>query len=146
MVERWPHWSTLGDIRHILMPSGFRHGDGWFAIRSRLCEDLEPLVKEFERAIDCKFEILQVKGNFGGLRIHVNHANDAIRQRIEAAEQEPFRTCEVCRQRGIGGKAAGLRLCATSTPAHTGQEIMDCATHDQRLHFCIARATWVAAA
>ena len=115
-------------------------------IRSRLCEDLEPLVKEFERAIDCKFEILQVKGNFGGLRIHVSHANDAIRQRIEAAEQEPFRTCEVCRQRGIGGKAAGLRLCATSTPAHTEQEIMDYATHDQRLHFCIARSTWVAAA
>ena len=74
MVERWPRWSTLGDVRHILMPSGFRHGDGWCDIRSRLCEDLEPLVKEFERATDCKFEILQVKGNFGGLRIPVNHA------------------------------------------------------------------------
>lgn len=53
----------------------------------RLCEDLEPLVKEFERAIDCKFEILQVKEKFGGLRVHVNYVDDAIRQRIEAASR-----------------------------------------------------------
>ena len=41
-----------------------------------------------------------MKEKFGGLRIHVNYANDAIRQRIEAAEEESFHTCEVCRQSG----------------------------------------------
>jgi hypothetical protein len=34
------------------------------------------------------------------LRIHVNYANDAIRQRIETAIQECFHTREVCRQPG----------------------------------------------
>jgi hypothetical protein len=81
------------------MPRGFEHGDGWFDILWRLCEDLEPLVAEFEAAGGPKFEILQVKEKFGGLRIHVNcRRNEAIRQRIDTAIQESLRTCEVCGQ------------------------------------------------
>ena len=45
-------------------------------------------------------EVLQGKEKFGGLRIHVTYANDAIRQRVEAAKQESFGTCEVCGQTG----------------------------------------------
>jgi hypothetical protein len=48
----------------------------------------------------CQFEVLQVKEKFGGRRIHVNYANDAIRQHIEAAKEESFDTCEVCGQTG----------------------------------------------
>ena len=62
--------------------------------------DLEPLVAKFEQESGSQFEVLQVKEKFGGLRIHVNHANDAIHQRIEAAIQESFHTCEVCGQPG----------------------------------------------
>jgi hypothetical protein len=61
---------------------------------------LEPLVAEFEQAAGCQFEVPQVKEKFGGLRIHVTYANDAIRQRIEAAKEESFGTCEVCLQTG----------------------------------------------
>jgi len=101
LIERWPTWfDTGGDIRHTLMPRGFTHDDGWFDILWRLCEDLEPSVTEMERAGGHQFEVLQVKEKFGGLRIHVNHANDAIRQRIEAAIQESFHSCEVCGQPG----------------------------------------------
>jgi hypothetical protein len=50
-----------------------------------------------------------VKVKFGGLRIYVNHANDAIRQRFEAAELESIRTCEVCGQPGKR-KRAGTTL------------------------------------
>jgi hypothetical protein len=101
LVERWPTWfNTGGDIRHTAMPWGFTHDDGWFDIRWRLCENLEPLVAEFERAGGQKFEVLQVKEKFGGLRFYVNHKSDAIRQRIEAAIQESFHTCEVCGQPG----------------------------------------------
>ena len=82
------------------MPRGFTHDDGWFDILWRLCEDLEPLAAQFERAGEPKFEVLQVKEKFGGLRIHVNYANDAIRQRILTAIQESFHTCEVCGQSG----------------------------------------------
>jgi hypothetical protein len=99
LVERWPRWFNIGgDIRHKAMPRGFTHDDGWFHILWRLCEDLEPLVAKLEQASGTQFEVLQVKEKFGGLRIHVNHANDAIRQRIEIAIQEFLHTCEVCGQ------------------------------------------------
>jgi hypothetical protein len=39
-------------------------------------------------------------GSGSGLRIHVNHADDAIRQRILTAELESIHTCEVCGQPG----------------------------------------------
>ena len=101
LVERWPTWfNTGGDIRCTAMPRGFTHDDGWFDIVWRLCEDLEPLVAEFEEAGGPKFEVLQVKEKFGGLRFYVNHKSDAIRQRIDAAIQESFHTCEVCGQSG----------------------------------------------
>jgi hypothetical protein len=101
LVEHWPTWlKTEGDIRCTAMPRGFQHDDGWFDILWRLCADLEPLVTEMERAGGRQFEVLQVKEKFGGLRFYVNCRNDAIRQRIEAAIQESFHTCEVCGQPG----------------------------------------------
>jgi hypothetical protein len=101
LVEHWPTWfKTEGDIRYTAMPRGFVHDDGWFDILWRLCADLEPLVTEMERAGGRQFEVLQVKEKFGGLRFYVNCRNDAIRQRIEAAIQESFHTCEVCGQPG----------------------------------------------
>jgi hypothetical protein len=64
LVERWPTWfNTGGDIRCTAMPRGFEHDDGWFDILWRLCEDLEPMVAEFEVAGGPKFEVLQVKKN-----------------------------------------------------------------------------------
>ena len=102
LVERWPTWfKTEGDIRDTAMPRGFEHGDGWFDILWRLCVDLEPLVTEMERASGRKFEVLQVKEKFGGLRFYVNcRRNEAIRQRIGIAADESFHTCEVCGQPG----------------------------------------------
>jgi hypothetical protein len=101
-VERWPTWfNTGGDIKDTAMPRGFEHDDGWFDIVWRLCEDLEPLVVEFEKAGGPKFEVLQVKEKFGGLRFYVNcRRHEAISQRIGIAAQESFHTCEVCGQPG----------------------------------------------
>jgi hypothetical protein len=113
-----PLWfNTKGDFRYTGMTLGFTHDDGWFEIIWRLCADLEPLLAELEQETGLKFEILQVKEKFGGLRVHTNQANDAIRQRIEAAIQESFHTCEVCGQPGKL-RENGLiiiRPCATST-------------------------------
>ena len=101
LVERWPTWfNTKGDFRHTGMTLGFRHDDGWFDIIWRLCENLEPLVAVFEQATGCKFEVLQVKEKFGGLRFYANHVNDAIRERIYTAQGESLRTCEICGQPG----------------------------------------------
>jgi hypothetical protein len=102
LLEQWPSWfNTKGDFRYTGMTLGFTHDDGWFEIIWRLCADLEPLVAELEQATGLKFEILQVKEKFGGLRVHTNQANDAIRQRLGAAAEESFRTCEVCGQPGL---------------------------------------------
>jgi hypothetical protein len=101
LVERWPTWfNTGGDIRHTSMPWGFTHDDGWFDILWRLCEDLEPLVTEMERAGGRQLEVPQVKEKFGGLRFYANCRNGPIRQRIETALQESFHTYEICGQPG----------------------------------------------
>jgi len=94
-LERWPAWfNTKGDIGKTLMSSGFCHGDGWFDILWRLFEDLEPVVAGKH------FQVLQLKEKCGGLRVYVSSTTDEIQRRIESAEQESFRTCEVCGQPG----------------------------------------------
>ena len=82
------------------MPRGFASNDGWFGLVWRLCEDLEPLVAEFEQASGTQFEILQVKEKFGELRIYVNDANEPIRARLLAAQLESIRISEICGQPG----------------------------------------------
>jgi hypothetical protein len=101
MRERWPGWfNPEADVRQTLMSWGFCHDDGWFSILWRHFENLEPLVAAFEQESGFQFEVLQVKEKFGSLRIHVNHANDAIRQRLGAAQLESLHTCEICGQPG----------------------------------------------
>jgi hypothetical protein len=82
------------------MANGFAHGEGWFDIVWRLCEDLEPLVAEAQKATGRPFEVWQVKQKLGGLRFYVSHRTDAILQRIEIAESESLRICEVCGKPG----------------------------------------------
>jgi hypothetical protein len=101
LVERWPTWFNVnGDIRQTLMPRGFTVRDGWFDIIWRLCEDLEPLVVEVELKTGRRFEVLQVKEKFGGLRFYTNLHTDTISERIQAAGLESIHTCEVCGQPG----------------------------------------------
>ena len=126
LVERWPTWfNTRGDIRHTAMPRGFTNDDGWFDILWRLCEDLEPLVAELEAAGGPKFEVLQVKEKFGGLRFYVNcRRNEAIRRRIGIAIQESFHTCEVCGQPGTLREARWIKTLCDEHDAN-GQEVDD---------------------
>jgi hypothetical protein len=101
LVERWHSWfNVTGDQRENRMADGFAHGDGWFNIDWKLCEDLEPLIEEAEKVTGHPFEVLQVKQKLGGLRVYVNHSTKVIRNRIEAAQLESLRTCEVCGQPG----------------------------------------------
>jgi hypothetical protein len=101
LVERWPRWfNVTGDIRQTRMVDGFAHGDGWFYLLWRLCEDLEPLVAELEKQTGQQFEVLQVKEKFGGLRFYVNQHTYAIGERIQKAVQDSFQTCELCGRPG----------------------------------------------
>jgi len=94
-------FNTEGDVRHTLMSFGFCHDDGWFDILWRLCQDLALLAAKLEETTGHEFEVLQVKQKMGGLRIRVNHEDDAIQRRLESAKQESFCACEVC---GMPGK------------------------------------------
>jgi hypothetical protein len=124
LVERWPTWfNTGGDVRHTLMSFGFLYGDGWFDILWRLCEDLEPLVAEFEKQTGRPFEVLQVKEKLGGLRIYVNHSNEAIRRRLETAQQESFRACEVCGQPGQRREGDWIKTLCDEHASTEGAEI-----------------------
>ena len=102
LAERWPSWFDInGDPRNTLMLFGFQCGDGWFGLVWRLCERLEPLVAELERRTGERFEVIEVKQKMGGLRFYTSHRKEAaILECIEAAQEESFRTCEVCGQPG----------------------------------------------
>jgi hypothetical protein len=123
LVGRWPRWFNLeGDVRHTLMSFGFCHGDGWFDILWRLCEDLEPLVAEVEKQTGHPFEVLEVKEKLGGLRVYVNHRSDAVCRRIEAAELESFATCEVCGRPGKRREGGWIKtLCDEHASAHEAE-------------------------
>jgi hypothetical protein len=87
ILERWPTWFDVRDVRCTLMPFGFQCANGWFPLIWRLCAELEPLVAEFEETTGNIFKVIQVKQKFSGLRFYVDNANDAIRGRIEVAQQ-----------------------------------------------------------
>jgi hypothetical protein len=123
LVERYPTWfDTGGDIRHTLMSWGFTHDDGWFDILWRLCEDLEPLVAQFEKETGLHFEVLQVKEKFGGLRFYVNcRRNEGIRQRIGIAADESFRTCEICGQPGALREERSIKTLCDEHASESGE-------------------------
>jgi hypothetical protein len=101
LVKRFPSWfSVNGGVHHTLMPFGFQCGDGWVNILWRLCVDLEPMVTELQAGTGDRFEVVQVKENFGTLRFYVSHHSDAIDERIVEAQKESSRTCEICGQPG----------------------------------------------
>lgn len=123
LAGRWPGWFNLeGDVRYTLMSFGFCHGDGWFGILWRLCEDLEPLATEVEKQTGHPFEVLQVKEKLGGLRFYVNHRSNTVCRRIEAAALESFASCEVCGQPGKRREGGWIKtLCAKHASAHEAE-------------------------
>ena len=101
--DRWPKWfeGRHLSIQESLMPFGFDHGDGWFELEWRLCEDLEKLLGEH---LD-SYRLVQIKEKFGTLRWYDNgnypdHLYSAIQDRVYDAELESSRVCELCGKPG----------------------------------------------
>lgn len=89
-----------------LMCFGFECGDGWFDLIYRLCEDLNQM------ELPEGFEVVQVKEKFGGLRFYPDFGTEEIFNRINLAEEESYRTCEVCGKPGKPNKGSWIRtLC-----------------------------------
>jgi hypothetical protein len=91
------------------MSNGFdRIGEGWRLVLWDLCVELEPQVEALNRelaahALPSRFEVLQVKEKFGGLRFYTNHTSGAIDNCIHKAQERALKTCMDC------GQAARLR-------------------------------------
>lgn len=92
---------------------GFECGDGWFRLLDILCNAIEITLEYNERDIkrwtkDCqwkkpkriKFEIVQVKEKFGGLRFYYNGGTEEIGGMVRYAEHLSEVTCENCGQPG----------------------------------------------
>jgi hypothetical protein len=115
LVKRFPAWFKVnGDACHTLASARFRCPDGWFTVIWRLCVDLEPSVRDFERETGEHFEVVKVEADLGALRFYVSHHTDPIDERILEAQVECSRTCEICGQPGkwLGGGASNRVRCA----------------------------------
>ena len=90
--DRWPKWfvGLTQTPEKSCLAFGFECADGWFDLLWRLCEDIEKLNPPDD------FEVAQVKEKFGGLRFYVGAANSDIFDRIDAANDESYKTCEIC--------------------------------------------------
>ena len=82
-------------------------GDGWLPLLERLIVDLI--------ALGWNKECAQIKEKFGGLRFYLDYTSPALDARIDQAETESLRTCEVC---GAPGKRGGSGWISTRCDAH----------------------------
>ena len=96
LYKRFSFFRPELPITESLMAFGFEHGDGWFDIIWRLCEDIEILMKEEGYNELEEFNVVQVKEKFGTLRFYTDGGTDSIYKRISKAEGESSATCESC--------------------------------------------------
>lgn len=96
-------WGRLYPLDHVLAGVG----RGWTKIVQRLIRDLFLLGWDGE--------LHQIKEKFGGLRFYIGGGSDAIWKRIDDAEKESLRTCDVC---GAPGE-----------PGHRGWIVTRCEEH-----------------
>lgn len=90
-------WRT--NVPPITDCSFMQHGDGWFRLEQLLIEDLIKL--------GWNKEVTQIKEKFGGLRFYINYGSDEIFKRIDQAESESYKTCEICGSKDDIGKTSG---------------------------------------
>lgn len=93
-----------GDIRETLMGFGCECGDGWSEIIREMCEQLEPLVKQWVKdnphELDLKPRFSQIKEKYGTLRVYMTTSTDDMYVITELAEYKSETTCETCGRKG----------------------------------------------
>ena len=67
---------------------GFDCPPGWVDLVRRCLADMVQL--------GWTKQLTQVKSKFGGLRVYIDDGSPAIDTRIAIAEQEAYKTCEIC--------------------------------------------------
>jgi hypothetical protein len=103
LFNRFNFFHPKKTLHNSLMGFGFECGDGWFKLIWKLCEDLEKLNLENEK----RFEVIQVKEKFGGLRFYTHNTPPKMRKRILKAIKQSHKICENC---GNPGKERVIRF------------------------------------
>lgn len=80
---------------------GFDVGDGWFNIIYNLSEKLSKEEGTYA---------LQVKEKFGGLRFYISSGSDEDFDTIDKAENESYRTCELCGKEGRRRRGGWIKV------------------------------------
>lgn len=107
-----------------LMPSKMMFYDwpeGWDQIIVKLVEDLEKIAWDHY----LKLHIMQIKQKFGKLRVLHDNANDEAKERIEAAEEESTRTCQICGAEGKEWESPSHRFSTLCQSCIENQEAND---------------------
>lgn len=96
LCERYPllYADRHASMQETCMYWGFDVGDGWFGAIDRLSAELEKIIAAMPG--DDRPRAAQVKEKFGGLRFYMTWETDEMSDLISDAEEECWRTCEVC--------------------------------------------------
>jgi hypothetical protein len=81
---------------------------GWHPLITTLVEDLEKLGWDGQ--------VCQVKEKFGGLRFYIGAESDEIHLRINEAEKQSYKICEMC---GKPGSIVKMGWLTTRCPEHS---------------------------
>jgi hypothetical protein len=108
---RYPGWD---DPQKSLIGFGFECNDGWFDLLKRLIEDFAEIDTSKE------IKVQQIKEKFGSLRCYADYPSRldtsrltglGVMERIEQAEKESAKTCEVCGAEGKIISKGGWLMC-----------------------------------
>lgn len=86
---------------------GIECGKGWDNILDKLCTKIESYLDKNPKNKK-HFSISQIKEKNGGLRFYINGGSDEIYKYISEAENESYKTCEVCGKLGECNKKGWL--------------------------------------
>ena len=88
--------------------------EGWYKAFGKMF--IKELIDELEKDnyLD-DFEILQIKEKYGGLRIYIGSAPEAIHRLIDEYEELSYNYCQIC---GKPGKTYDNGWIMTLCPAH----------------------------
>ena len=108
LVEKYPllYRNRYAPMTETAMCWGFSHGDGWYNIIDKLCDNIQSHIDWYNRDGEKVPQLVavQVKEKFGTLRFYTNPTTDYFRGLIAMAEAMSEVTCEVC---GTPGKRRG---------------------------------------
>ncbi len=113
LVDSFPNLyaDREASMQETAMCWGFACDDGWFDIIWRLSEQLENEILKTRG--DNTPRASQVKEKFGGLRFYMTSSTEPMDEMIRRAEDESYKTCEVCGKAGRINKGPRFQtLCA----------------------------------